>query len=144
MPTLATNKRAGYDYEILEKYEAGIVLTGAEVKSLRAGNAKLQGTYLTIMRGELWLIGSHIGRYAGAGPQESYDPTHSRKLLVHKQELLKLVGKTQEKGLTLVPLELYTAGRRIKLSFALCRGKKLHDKREDLKKRDLDREARRG
>ncbi|MEI7741490.1 MAG: SsrA-binding protein SmpB [bacterium] len=142
MPSLAVNKRARLDHEILEKYEAGIVLTGAEVKSLRAGNAKLQGTYITVARGELWLIGAHIGKYVGAGAQEGYDPTRSKKLLVHKKEMLGLAGKIQQAGLTLVPLELYTAGRRIKLSFALARGKKLHDKREDLKRRDLDRDIR--
>ena len=143
MPSLAYNKRAKFDYEILEKYEAGIVLSGAEVKALRAGNAKLQGSYLTVARGELSLIGAHIGKYSGAGAQEGYDPTRSRKLLVHRKELLFLAGKIQQTGLTLVPLELYTAGRRIKLSFALARGKKLYDKRASLKKRDLDREARR-
>lgn len=144
MPSLAINKRARFDYEILTKYEAGVVLTGAEVKSLREGNARLQGAYITIMRGEMWLIGAHIGKYSPAGTQENLDTSRSRKLLVHKKELLELAGKMQQKGLTLVPLELYTAARRIKLSFALCRGKQLHDKRESIKRRDLNRDAQRG
>jgi len=142
MPSLAINKQARREHELLDKYEAGIVLSGPEVKSARLGHVKLQGTYITIARGELHLVGAHIGKYAPAGPQPSYEPTRTRKLLIHKKELLGLVGKIQQKGLTLVPLELYTAGRRIKISFALARGKKLHDKREDIKKRDLDREAR--
>ena len=142
MQSLAFNKRASHDFEILEKFEAGIVLTGAEVKSLRSGNATLQGAYVTIARGELWLMGAHIGKLQAAGVQESYDPTRTRKLLVHKKELLTLVGKTQEKGLTLVPFALYPRGRQIKLSFGLCRGRKAHDKREKLKARDLDREQR--
>lgn len=140
MPTLAVNKLARHEFEILEKFEAGLVLQGAEVKSIRNGNAKLQGAYVTVARGELWLVGAHIGRYAGAGAQEGYDPTRTRKLLVHNRELATFAGKLQQKGLTLVPLELYTAGRRIKLSFALARGKKLHDKREDLKRRTIDRD----
>ncbi|MFH0927991.1 MAG: SsrA-binding protein SmpB [bacterium] len=143
MPSLVYNKNANRNYHLLETFEAGVVLTGAEVKSLRNQNAKLQGAYVTIAKGELWLIGAHIGRYAPAGPQPEYDPSRARKLLVHKRQLMSLLGKKKEKGLTLVPLELYTKGHQIKLSFAIARGKKLYDKREDLKKRDLDRDIRR-
>lgn len=142
MPSLVFNKRAKADYHLLETFEAGIVLTGAEVKSVRAGDAKLQGSYVAITKGELWLVGAHIGRYKPAGPQPDYDPTKSRKLLVGKRELLGLLGKIQEKGLTMVPLELYTKGAKIKCSFAIAKGKKLYDKREDLKKRDIEREMR--
>jgi len=139
----AENRKAGYDYLILEKYQGGLALTGGEVKSIREGGARLDGAYLTITRGELWLLGAHIKPYSKAGKAQIGDAERSRKVLVHKKELLNLAGKTALKGLTLVPFSLYPAGHQIKLSFALCRGRKAHDKREKLKTRDLDRQVRR-
>jgi SsrA-binding protein len=118
-------------------------LNGQEVKSIRDGGAKLDGAHLAVWRGELWLIGANIRPYAQAASIIGYDPARNRKVLVHRKELLNLAGKTQEKGLTLVPFSLYPSGRQIKLSFGLCRGRKAHDKREKLKERDLDRDIRR-
>lgn len=141
--SFAENRKARFEYEILEKFEAGLVLSGQEVKSIRDGGAKLEGSYVQAFQGELWLIGSSISRYAKASRLAEYDPTRNRKLLVTKKELGYLTGKTQEKGLTLVPFSLYPSGRRIKLSFALCRGKKTHDKREKLKNRDIERSVER-
>lgn len=137
------NRRARHDYETLESYEGGLVLSGQEVKSIRDGGAKLDGAHLAIWRGELWLMGANIRPYARAASIEGYDPARNRKVLVHRKELLNLAGKTQEKGLTLIPFSLYPSGRQIKLSFGLCRGRKAHDKREKLKARDLDRSIRR-
>lgn len=137
------NRKARYDYEILEKFEGGLELTGQEVKAIREGGAKLDGAHLIVSRGELWLLGAHIRPYSKASKIEGYEPDRSRKILVHKKEQRYLMGKTQVKGLTLVPFSLYSSGRRIKLSFALCRGRKTHDQREKLKLRDLDREVRR-
>lgn len=115
------------------------MLTGQEVKSIRAGGAKLDGAYLQILQGELWLVGCSISAYAKTGRLESYDPQRTRKVLVTKKELQHLAGKLQQKGLTIVPFSLYPSARRIKLSFALCQGKKAYDKRETLKTRDLTR-----
>jgi len=137
----AENRKARYDYETLETYEGGLVLSGQEVKSIREGGAKIDGGYVTISRGEIWLTGANIRPYARAASIEGYDPARNRKILIHKKELAYLAGKTQEKGLTLVPFSLYASGRQIKLSFGLCRGKKTYDKRESLKARDLDREV---
>lgn len=139
----AEHRRARYIYEILETFDGGLVLSGQEVKAIREGGAKLDGAYVQIVGGELWLIGAHIRPYSKSARQTTYDPGRTRKILVHKKELLYFLGKTQQKGLTLVPLALYASGRQIKLSFALCRGRKTHDKRESLKARDLDRELRR-
>jgi SsrA-binding protein len=139
----AENRKARFEYETLETFQGGLVLQGQEVKSIRTGGAKLDGAYLAITRGELWLIGAHIRKYAKATKIEDYDPDQSRKVLVHKKELAYLAGKTQEKGLTLVPFSLYPSGNRIKVSFGVCRGRKAHDKREKLKNRDLDRELQR-
>ena len=140
----AENRKARHDYETLESYDGGLVLVGQEVKSIREGGAKVDGAHLIVQRGELWLIGAHIRPYTRSANIEGYDPARSRKVLVHKKELLHLAGKTREKGLTLVPFSLYPSGRQIKLSFGLCRGRKAHDKREKLKARDIDRETRRG
>lgn len=137
------NRKARHDYESLEKYQAGLVLTGGETKSIREGGAKLEGSHLVLHGGELWLLGTHIKPYSKAGRIEGYDPTRSRKVLIHKKELRYLAGKIQEKGLTLVPFSLYASGRQIKLSFGLCRGRKAHDKREHIKSRELDRQAHR-
>lgn len=139
----AENKKARHDYFALQSFDGGIVLTGQETKSVREGGAKLQGAYLVIRGGELWLLGCHIAPYSKAGKIEGYDSTQTRKILLKRQEIADLAGKTQQKGLTLVPFSLYPRGHRVKLSFALCRGKKAYDKRETLKSRDLDRSARR-
>ncbi len=143
MPSLAYNKKAKFDYQILEPFEAGLLLTGQEVKSIRAGRMSLLGAYVTISRGTAWLIGSHIQKYPQAGPLPEYDPERSRKLLLHRREIQKLSGKLEQKGLTLVPISVYTKGSKIKLEFGLARGKKQFEKKETLKRRDIDREVRR-
>lgn len=143
MPTLAENKKARRDYQILDTFEAGIMLTGQEVKAVRGGSMKLQGAFVKIHAGEAWLVNAGIPKYGKAGPLPDYDPEHSRKLLLRGRELKKIIGKMEQKGLTLVPLSAYTKGSKIKISFALAKGKKEYEKRETLKKRDLDREDRR-
>ncbi len=143
MPVLAVNKKAKHNYEFLQKYEGGLVLSGAEAKSTKAGNIDFRGSYLSIEDGELWLKGAHIGKYAPAGKQENYEPNQKRKVLVHKRELKALIGKTQEKGLTIVPIHVYTKGNLVKLAFAVARGKKDYQKRDSIKKRDIEREAKR-
>lgn len=149
MSTLAKNKRATFDYDILEEYEAGIVLTGQEVKSVRAGNVSLKGAFVTI-RGQIaggrtpeaWLTNAHITPYSKAGPLPKYEPTQSRKLLLKKSELNTLLGKRKQGGLTLLPLSLYTKHNRIKVRVGLGRGKKQYEKRESIKKRETDRTIR--
>jgi len=143
MPKLAVNKRALFDYEILEKFEAGLVLFGHEVKSVRLGRMSLLGSYVTINQGAAWLINGHIPLYPKAGPKPDYDPDRTRKLLLHKRELDRLAGKMEQKGLTLVPISVYTKGSQIKLEFGLGRGKKQYEKKESIKKREVDREIRR-
>lgn len=136
------NKKARFSYETIETFDGGIVLTGQETKSVREGGANLLGSYLSIDRGELFLKHASIRPYAKAGQLKDYQPDRDRKILVHKKELLSLFGKIQQKGLTLVPFSLYPHARQIKLSFGLCRGKTTHDKRESLRKRDIEREIR--
>ncbi|EKE25345.1 MAG: SsrA RNA (tmRNA)-binding protein [uncultured bacterium] len=136
MPTLAINKRAVFDYEILDKFEAGLMLSGAEVKSVKNGHLSLKGSFVTIHESELYLTNAHISPYPYANPKTSYDPTRSRKLLVRKAEIKSLIGKLQVKGLTLVPLRVYTKRRLVKLEFAVGRGKKAFDKRSDIAKRE--------
>jgi SsrA-binding protein len=143
MPTLAINKKAKHDYEIIDTFEAGLVLLGHEVKSVRGGGLSLQGAYAAVRGGEAWLIGAHIRRYSPAGRLEGYDPERTRKLLLRRRELQRLIGKLQEKRLTLVPISVYTRGSKIKVELGLARGKKQYEKREALRKRDLDRELRR-
>ncbi|HSD12019.1 MAG TPA: SsrA-binding protein SmpB [Patescibacteria group bacterium] len=143
MPTLAENKKAKFEYQILDTFEAGLMLLGHEVKSARLGRMSLLGAYVTIARGALWLIGAHIQRYPQAGPLPDYDPDRTRKLLLHTREIAKIAGKLEQKGLTLVPLSAYTKGSKIKLSFGLARGKKLYEKKETIKRRESDREIRR-
>jgi len=140
MKALATNKRAKFDYEILENFEAGLVLLGHEVKSIKLGNVSLKGSFITIRNRELWLKNTHISRYKPAGKLPDHDVERERKLLVRKSELRKLIGKTGQQGLTLVPIRLYTKGNKVKLKFGLARGKKKHEKRDLIKKRDIDRE----
>ena len=144
MPTLATNKKAFFDYHIEDKFEAGLVLAGHEVKSIRGGQASLTGSYVTIRNGEAFLRNAYIGKYKHASKLDGYDENRERKLLLHRLEILKLTNK--EKGLTLVPIELYTSKNRIKLKVGLARGKKQFDKRESIKKKEskrkIDREIR--
>lgn len=143
MPTLAVNKRARFDYNILEKFEAGLVLSGAEVKSVRQGSASLKGSFVTFRGDEAYLTNATIPRYKFSNPDIPYDPSHSRKLLLKKKEIAYLTGKKTEEGLTIVPLSLYTSGRTIKVGLGVGRGKKRHDKRETIKRRDVNRELRR-
>ncbi|BAY10369.1 SsrA-binding protein SmpB [Calothrix sp. NIES-2098] len=132
---VSDNRQARYLYEILETYEAGIQLTGTEVKSIRAGKVNLQDGYALIRNGEAWLINAHISPYTASGQYFNHEPRRTRKLLLHRQEIRKLIGKVEQQGLTLVPLKMYFKRGRVKVSIALGKGKKLHDKREDLKKR---------
>ncbi len=136
---IARNKRARHDYEILETWEAGIVLTGTEVKSLREGRATLTDAFGVLKDGEVYLLNLHIGAY-GQGNVFNHDPTRTRKLLLHRKEIRRLIGAVERKGLTLVPLDLYFKGGRVKTRLALARGKQEHDRREDLRKRDAQRE----
>ena len=139
---IAQNKKAYHDYHIEETFEAGIVLTGTEVKSLREGRANLRDAYAAFDRGELYLIGVHISPYA-QGNIFNHDPLRNRKLLLHKHELKRLVGKIQRTGYTLVPTKLYFRDGRVKVEVALARGKALYDKREALAKKDAQREMER-
>jgi SsrA-binding protein len=136
---IATNRKARHDYEILETYEAGLVLKGTEVKSLREGQVNFKDSYASIDRGEGWLIGCHIAPYHH-GTDANHEPDRSRKLLLHRREIERLLGKVAERGLTLIPLRLYFKEGRAKLEIGLARGKKLHDKRATIKERDARRE----
>jgi SsrA-binding protein len=134
------NKRARHDYHILETWEAGVVLSGTEVKSLRQGKANLTDAYATVRDGEVYLLNLHISPYE-QGNQFNHDPTRTRKLLLHKREIRRLIGGVERQGLTLIPLELFFNARgKAKLSLALAKGKKLHDKRADAKRREDERE----
>jgi SsrA-binding protein len=135
------NRRARYDYQLLEKFEAGIVLAGPEVKSVKAGHMSLKESFVRIQNNEAWLHNAHIHPYPFADNRD-YDPRRPRKLLLHKNELLKLAQETKQKGLTIVPVSCYTKHQKIKLAIALARGKKKYEKREAIKKRDLERELR--
>jgi SsrA-binding protein len=139
---IAQNRRARHDYHIEDVYEAGLVLTGTEVKSLRAGRASLVDGYATIKDGEAWLHGVHIPEYT-QGTWTNHEPRRTRKLLLHRGEILRLIGKTKESGLTLVPLALYFKDGRAKIEIALARGKRTHDKRQALAERQAAREIRR-
>ncbi|OGL97358.1 SsrA-binding protein [Candidatus Uhrbacteria bacterium RIFOXYB2_FULL_45_11] len=139
MPSLATNKKAGFDFELQEQFEAGLVLQGWEVKSAKAGHVQLKGAFLHISNDELWLKNAFISPYKPAGNKE-VQSDRDRKVLVHKRELKRLMGKKQTEGLTLVPLRIYTKGNLVKLVFAVAKGKKKYEKREAIKKRDVDRQ----
>ena len=139
---VATNRKARHDYTILDVYEAGIALQGTEVKSLRAGHVSLNDAFAHIDRGEAWLRGLHIQEY-GFGSWTNHEPRRVRKLLLHRGEIERLVGKTREGGLTLVPLSIYFSGGLAKVELALVRGKAKHDKREAMAERDAKREAER-
>jgi len=140
---LLSNKRAHFDYDILDTYRAGIKLKGGEVKSLRAKHGSLNGSYISSRADELWLVGAHIPIWQNNNNPNGDDPYRPRKLLLHKKELKKLKQKLTEKGLTIIPLSLYNRGRHIKLDIALARGKKKHDKRETVKQRQANREIQR-
>ncbi|MGB3404577.1 MAG: SsrA-binding protein SmpB [Microcoleaceae cyanobacterium] len=133
---LSDNRKARYLYEILETYQAGIELRGTEVKSIRAGRVNMQDGYAHVRNGEAWLMNVHISPYQSASGYFNHDPRRSRKLLLHRQEINKLIGKIEQQGLTLVPLKMYLKNGRVKVDIALARGKKVHDKREDIKRRD--------
>ncbi|MBA3300280.1 MAG: SsrA-binding protein SmpB [Thermoleophilaceae bacterium] len=139
---IATNRRASHKYNLLEKWEAGLILQGSEVKSLRDGKVQLKDAYAHVRDGEVWLHNMHIAPYAPAA-REGHEPERPRKLLLKRREIERLIGKTQEKGLTLVPTRLYFSGRNAKVEIALAQGKDLHDKRRDLKDRDQRREIER-
>ncbi len=145
---VADNRQARFLYEILETYEAGIELLGTEVKSIRAGKANLRDGYGLLRNGEIWLLNAHISPHSTTSQYFNHEPTRTRRMLMHKQEIRKLIGKVEQQGLTLVPLKMYLKKGRVKLTIALVRGKKLHDKRDDLKKRDdkrdMDRAIKRG
>ena len=137
---VATNKKAFHDYFILEKFEAGISLLGTEVKAIREGRLNLKDSYALVQGGEAFLFHCHISPYSH-GNRENHDPTRTRKLLLHEKEIRKLIGKTQEKGLTLVPLRVYLKRGRIKVELGVARGKKLIDKRETERRKEADQEA---
>ncbi len=139
---IASNRRALYDYEILDTFEAGISLLGPEVKSLRAGGANLADAYATVRRGEVFLVNAHISPYTQAG-RENPDPRRERKLLLHKREIGRLRGQVAERGRTLVPLSLYFKEGRVKVELALARGKRRYDRRETIRRREQEREVQR-
>ncbi len=138
--TLAVNRRARHDYEILETFEAGIALQGTEVKSIRAGRLQLKDSYVEVVGGEAYLVGAHISPYSH-GNRSNHDPERRRKLLLHRREIDRIFGRTTIQGQTCVPLSVVLKGNLVKVVIALARGKKLRDKRQDLKQRILDREA---
>ena len=137
---VATHRKARFEYEILETVEAGIALLGPEVKSLRAGNASLADAYAVVRRGEVFLVGVHISPYAQAS-RENPDPRRERKLLLHRSEIARLAAKVAERGLTLVPLQLYFRDGRAKVELGLARGRRRHDKRDAIRERETDREV---
>jgi SsrA-binding protein len=139
---VTVNRKARYEYAILQTYEAGIVLQGTEVKALREGKANLVDSYGQLINNEIWLIGAHISEYT-QGNINNHDPIRTRKLLMNRSEIRKLIGKVKEKGLTLVPLRIYFKKGRVKVEIALAKGKKVYDKRATIAKRDFDRDQER-
>lgn len=139
---VTTNRKARHEYTILDTFEAGIVLKGTEVKSLRAGRANVSDSYALLKNGEIWLIGMHISPYE-QGSYSNVDPLRDRKLLLHKREIAKLVAKTLQKGLTLVPLKLYFKNNMAKVAIGIAQGKKSFDRRQDIAKREIERDLRR-
>jgi SsrA-binding protein len=136
---LATNRKAFFDYEILEKFEAGLVLTGGEVKAVKAGSVNLKGAFVTIRGDEAYVTNMHISPYAKAAEKEGTDPTRSRKLLLHKRQIEYLKTKREADRLTIVPIGVFVSRNNVKLEIALARGKRKYEKRDSIKKRDLDR-----
>lgn len=141
--TIAENRKARYEYEVLETYEAGIQLAGTEVKSIREGRVNLMDSYGLIRNGEAWLLNAHIAPYKASGQYFNHEPRRTRKLLLHQKEINRLIGQVEQKGLTLIPLKMYFKGNWIKLLLGLCRGKKLYDKRETVKRRQDQRQIER-
>ncbi|HEY2724729.1 MAG TPA: SsrA-binding protein SmpB [Pseudonocardiaceae bacterium] len=139
---IVSNRRARHDYSILDTYEAGIVLVGTEVKSLREGRASLTDAFASVEDGEVWLRNLHIPEY-NQGSWTNHEPRRTRKLLLHRGEILRLIGKTRESGLSLVPMSMYFSDGKVKVEIALARGKRSYDKRADLARRDADREVQR-
>src|SRR5688572_26397907 len=139
---IADNRRARHEYHLLEKFEAGIALTGTEIKSLRDGQVTLQRAFAELREGEAYLVGAHISEYA-QGNLQNHDPDRDRKLLLHRREIDSLLGKTRERGLTLVPTRMYFRDGRVKVEIALARGKEARDKRRDLAERDAQRQIER-
>jgi SsrA-binding protein len=139
---VATNRQASYRYHLLERFECGIMLTGTEVKSLREGNVQLKDAYATIREGEVWLLGMYVAPY-GPAARDNHDPERPRKLLLHRREIERLIGKTAERGLTLVPTRVYFSGPNAKIEIALARGKNVYDKRESIRRREVSREVQR-
>lgn len=137
---LISNKKVHFNYEILKRYDAGIELLGVEVKSLRAERGSLEGSHIIVRGGEAFLIGATIEPYQPGNTDESYDPTRNRRLLLTKEEIAELATEESKKGLTIVPVSVYNKGRKIKVEIAVVRGKKTHDKRETLKKREHERD----
>lgn len=137
--SLAQNKKAFHDYEILEKFEAGLVLTGAETKAAKAGSVNLKGAFVTVRDDEAYVTNMHIGQYAKAPAKDSDDPARTRKLLLHKRQIDYLRAKREADRLTVIPLALFVTRNRVKLEIALARGKRKYEKRDTIKKRDLDR-----
>lgn len=138
--SLIRNKKAVFNYEILEKFEAGIQLRGFEVKSLKSGQGSLEGSYVIVRGGEAFLVGANIPPFQPANTPKNYDPLHTRKLLLTKKELDVFAGKEKQAGLTIVPISVYNKRNHLKLEIGIARGKKKYDKRETIKKRDMERE----
>ena len=138
---LTVNRQASHNYQLLERFEAGVALTGTEVKSARDGRANLRDSYAALKEGEVWLLNCHINPYSHGG-FSNHDPTRSRKLLLHKEEIRRLIGKVRQRGLTLVPTRMYLKRGRIKVELALAKGKRSYDKREALRRRQDEKEAR--
>ena len=138
---IADNRKAFYDYHLLETFEAGIALLGTEVKGIREGKANLRDSFARVEQGEVWLYNVHISPYSHRGYVD-HDPKRRRKLLLRKEEIRKLIGKTVERGLTIVPTRMYFKNGKVKVAVALARGKQVHDKRETIKRREIDRETR--
>ena len=139
--SIAENRKAHHDYHLLETFEAGLVLMGTEVKAIREGHVNLRDSFARVEAGEVWVYNMHISPYSHRGYSD-HEPTRRRKLLLHRQEIRKLIGKTVERGMTLVPTRLYFKEGRVKIAISLAKGKKAHDKRETVKRREADRETR--
>ena len=138
---IADNRKASHDYHFLETFEAGIALVGTEVKSIRDGGVNLRDSFARVEGGEVWVYNIHVSAYRNRGASD-HEPTRRRKLLLHRQEIRKLIGKTTERGMTIVPTRMYFKNGRVKVAIALAKGKKAHDKRETIKRREADRETR--
>ncbi len=143
LQSVSDNRKARHDYHVLETYEAGIVLTGTEIKSVRRGQVQLRGSYARINNGEIWLYDAHIAPYAESGEYFNHDPMRPRKLLLHRRQIMKIRTELEMKGRTLVPLRMYIRGRYAKVELAIAQGKKLYDKRSSIAERDAKRQIER-